>query len=193
MKLPDFVVINNPACSNKEVLRQTAEAVSFPLSSEDRDCIAMLQEKFSLEATGVGLAAPQLGFSKRIILLEVNADPGVKQWRKDLTDAMPRTIWINPGFEPVGQERSVDYEACFSVADLAGEVSRFTTIRYTACTEAGERIEGTATGFLARVIQHEIDHLNGKLFIDYVAEGGLVTMAQYREARAKAMEAEPGQ
>ncbi len=172
MKLPDYVVINNPNCTNKEVLRQSAETVCFPLSEEDKNCIDILGKKFDLEVNRVGLAAPQLGFNKRIVIVEVNNDPEMKRWRQDLTDAMPRTIWINPSFKPIGEDKSVDYEACFSVEGLAGMVARYKAVRYIAYTVAGTRIEGTANGFLARVIQHEIDHLIGKLFLDYVAEAG---------------------
>ena len=79
------------------------------------------------------------------------------------------------------------YEACFSVKDLAGPVARYKTIRYSAYTPEGTHVEGIARGFLARLIQHEIDHLRGHCFIDYVASGELLPIEEYRKKRQKAM------
>lgn len=188
--LPSYVVINDPASLNKDVLRQPAETVTFPLSQENKNIVAMLAKKFDEEENCAGLAATQIGFNKRIIIFAVHNDPELKKWRQDLNDTMKRTIWINPTYEPIGEEKNEDYEGCFSVHDLAGPVARFKAIRYTAYTPEGQFVEGTAQGFLARLIQHEVDHLNGKLFIDYVPEEKLFSISHYRAERAKAMKAE---
>jgi peptide deformylase len=122
--LPTYVVINDPASHNKDVLRQPAETITFPLSAENKNIIAILGKKFDEEDNCAGLAAPQIGFNKRIIILAVKDDPELKKWRPDLSDTMPRTIWVNPTYKPVGKEKQGDYEACFSVDDLAGPVER---------------------------------------------------------------------
>lgn len=186
--LPPYVVLNDPECPNTEVLRSPAEAFTFPLSKEDIDLINTLVHKYDQEGNCAGLAAPQIGIGKRVIVFEVPDDPALKKWRPDLEETMPKTIWLNPSYEAVTEEFQEDYEGCFSVANLAGPVKRHKKIRYKAYNQDGSLIEGTATGFLARVIQHEIDHLNGKLCIDYVAPDELLTIDEYRKRRAAAME-----
>ena len=101
---------------------------------------------------------------------------------------MDKTIWINAAYEPVGTEKHTDFEACFSVKDLAGDVPRFTKINYTAFTPDGQKVTGQATGFLARLIQHEIDHTNGVLFIDYLKEDEIISIEEYRARRKAAVE-----
>lgn len=187
-EFPSYVVINDPTSPNKDVLRRPAETVTFPLSQENKDIIAVLAKKFDKEENCAGLAAPQIGFNKRIIIFAVPDDPELKKWHPDLTETMKRTIWINPTYEPVGKEKSKDYEGCFSVHDLAGAIPRFKTIRYTAYTPEGQLVKGIAHGFLARVIQHEVDHINGKLFIDYVSEGKLFSISEFVK-QAKGMKA----
>jgi peptide deformylase len=186
--LPDYVIINDPHCANKDVLRTPAEALSFPLSEQDRAIIETLERKYDQEENCAGLAAPQIGFNKRAIVFAVLDDLQLKKWRPDLTDTMPKTIWINPSYEPVNQEKHVDYEGCFSVNGVAGPVERYKTIRYTALTPEGQEVQGIANGFLARLIQHEIDHLNGTLFIDLVPQEKLLSIEAYREKRAKALD-----
>ncbi len=77
---------------------------------------------------------------------------------------MPLTVLINPEIEPLGEELALGWEACLSVPGLAGEVPRFTAIRYRAQGLDGERFEREARGFHARVVQHECDHLDGLLY-----------------------------
>jgi peptide deformylase len=185
--LPAYVVLNDPKETNSDVLRKPAEPLTFPLSQEDKESVRILSNKFDREENCAGLAAPQIGVSKQIIIFAVPDDPSLKKWRPDLVQTMPKTVWINPNYEPVGKEKNTDYEACFSVNDLAGPVARFKTIRYSAYTPEGIRVEGTAEGFLARLIQHEIDHLKGHCFIDYVPENELLPLEEYRQRRKKKM------
>ena len=179
--LPQYVVINDPSCKKKEVLRKPAEEVTFPLDKTTQEIIRQLEVKFDREENCAGLAAPQIGYGKRIIILAVEEDEELKKFRPDLSDALSKSIWINPSFTPISSKKTTDWEACFSVDDLAGRVSRFTKIAYEAWTPEGKKIEGKAKGFLARLIQHEIDHLNGKLFIDYVPEEELVPREEVRK------------
>ena len=186
--LPDYVVINDPACSNREVLQKPAEPFSFPLSREDWAIIKTLEAKYEAEEICSGLAAPQIGFSKQAIIFALNDDPELKKWRPDINDTMPKTIWLNPSYEPIGNEKHVDYEGCFSVAGLAGAVPRYKTIRYKAYLIDGTEVQGTAHGFLARIIQHEIDHLRGILFTTLVEDEKLISIAEYRRLRQEALD-----
>lgn len=182
-QLPKYVVINDERSENKAVLRTPAKKVSFPLDAKTQEIIHNLQKKFDQEENCAGLAAPQIGYDHSIIILAIDDDEDIKKFRPDLTDTLPKSIWINPFWAPLTSEKTEDWEACFSVADRVGRVSRFTEISYEAWIPSGEKIEGKARGFLARLIQHEIDHLNGKLFIDYVPEGELLTREEFNRLR----------
>jgi peptide deformylase len=85
------------------------------------------------------------------------------------------------------EDKHEDFEGCFSVENLAGPVKRYKTIQYKAYTPAGEPVEGVAHGFLARIIQHEVDHLNGTLCITLVPKDKIERIDEYRRRRAEAM------
>lgn len=186
--LPSYVILDNPHDKRSAILRKQAQRLTFPLSKEDQDVVEVLTQKFDQEENCAGLAAPQIGYAKPIIIFAVDDEPEIKKWRPDLVQTMPKTVWINPSYTPIGNEKHTDFEACFSVEDKAGPVARFKTIRYQAFTPQGEPVTGIAKGFLARLIQHEIDHVNGKCFVDYVAPGELLSPEEYREKRRRAME-----
>lgn len=181
--LPNYVVINDEASENKAVLRNLANKVSFPLDTQTQEIIRNLEAKFDQEENCAGLAAPQIGYTQSIIVLAVEDDEEIKKFRPDLTDTLPKSVWINPSWAPLTSEKTEDWEACFSVADRIGRVARFTEISYEAWTPECEKIVGKARGFLARLIQHEVDHLNGKLFIDYVPEEKLLTREEFNALR----------
>lgn len=182
-ELPSYLLIDDPKCLDREILRKVATPFRFPLSEEDKEILSILEAKFDSETNMTGLAAPQIGFSKRAIIFAVSDTPEMKKWRPDISDTLPKSIWLNPSYTPIGDEKHSDYESCFSVGEWAGEVERFKTVHYMAYRPDGESIEGSARGFLARAIQHEIDHLNGVLFIDLVAKDKLITMDEYRLKR----------
>lgn len=179
VELPDYQAIDFNAQLFPKVLRVTAKKLAFPLAQEDIEDIKILEKKYDQEENCAGLAAPQIGISKQVIVFATN-EPDLKKWRPDFTQSMPKTIWINPSYEPVGNEKHEDYEGCFSVIDRVGMVNRYQKIRYKAYNLKGELQEGTAEGFLARLIQHEIDHLNGKLYIDLVPENKLMSTESFR-------------
>ncbi len=185
--LPSYVYLDDPQDKRASVLRNPAEVVAFPLSKEDEEIIRILSDKYAQEDNCAGLAAPQIGFSKQIIIFEVPDDASLKKWRPDLTQTMAKTIWINPTYEPVEQEKHTDYEACFSVKEVAGPVARFKTIRYSAYTPDGQQVTGIAEGFLARLIQHEVDHLRGRCFVDHVEPSKLMLIEEYRKKRKQEM------
>lgn len=188
MKLPEYESIDFKLKRFPDVLRTEAKTLVFPLTKEDKEDIKILEKKFDEEENCAGLAAPQIGISKQIIVFSAPDDPQLKKWREDLTQTMEKSIWINPTYEPLDEAKHEDYEACFSVVDRAGNVKRFKKIRYQAYNVEGQVIKGEAEGFLARIIQHEIDHLRGKLFIDYVPKDQLLDLEHYREERRRLME-----
>lgn len=186
--LPNYVSIKDPR-EHSEILRQPATEMTFPLSEEDREIIRILESKFDAEENCAGLAAPQIGFRKKAIVFAIEATEELKKWRPDLTEGMPKSIWINPSYKSVGEDTCEDFEASFSVEGMAGKVRRFNRISYQAYLHDGSKVEGEVSGFLARLIQHEIDHTNGRLFVDLVPEGQLFTMEEYRKMRAAKMDA----
>ncbi len=188
MDLPEYVCIEGKDNRGPEVLHTAGKKLTFPLSPEDLADVRILEQKFDHEENCAGLAAPQIGISKQIIIFSAPEDPKLKKWRADFTQTMEKTLWINPTYEGMGTDTNEDYEGCFSANDLAGPVKRFKKIQYTAYDLKGQKVEGIAEGFLARIIQHEIDHVKGRLFIELVPKDQLLTIEEYRRRRAAAME-----
>lgn len=110
-------------------------------------------------ADGAGLAAPQIGVPLRVVIFgfETNA-------RYPDVIAIPRTVLINPEIRPVGDEVEEYWEGCLSLPALRGVVPRWTKVHYEGFDQKGNRISREATGFHARVVQHECDHLDGILY-----------------------------
>ncbi len=188
--LPGYSVVDLTANQKPVVLTTSAQKLSFPLTPEDINDIRILEAKFDQEKNCAGLAAPQIGIAKQIIVFAAPENEDMKKWRPDFTQFMDKTIWINPSYEGIGEEKREDYEACFSVLEMAGTVKRYNKVRYTAYTMTGDLVEGMAEGFLARIIQHEVDHVNGKLFIDYVPGDQLMKIDDFWKKRAEALKAE---
>ncbi|MBK6007827.1 peptide deformylase [Ramlibacter ginsenosidimutans] len=111
-------------------------------------------------ANGAGLAAPQIGVDLQVVIF------GTDTPNPRYPDAppVPRTILLNPQITPLSAEEEEDWEGCLSVPGLRGKVPRWRRIRYSGHDERGRRIEREAEGFHARVVQHECDHLVGKLY-----------------------------
>ncbi|OGI48399.1 MAG: peptide deformylase [Candidatus Muproteobacteria bacterium RIFCSPHIGHO2_02_FULL_65_16] len=108
---------------------------------------------------GAGLAAPQIGVSRRVVIFGVEANP-----RYPHAEPVPTTVLINPVLEPIGGEMEEGWEGCLSVPGLRGLVSRYKNLRYTGFDQRGRPIDRTVSGFHARVVQHECDHLDGILY-----------------------------
>ncbi len=111
------------------------------------------------EAGGVGLAAPQIGVGLQVVIFGCE-----KSERYPDAPAVPQTILINPLITPLSDDEALDWEGCLSVPGLRGEVPRYTRIRYQGFDPLGCAIDRTVDGFHARVVQHECDHLIGKLY-----------------------------
>jgi peptide deformylase len=171
-----------------KILRTKCSTLEFPLSKEDLDHVRILESKYDAEENCSGLAAPQIGITKKILVFATPSDPAFKKFRPDWTDSMPKTIWINPSYSGVEEEGfREDYEACFSVGEVAGIVPRYKKIHYEAYDIDGNHHKGIAEGFLARIMQHEMDHLDGVLFIDRALPGSVLSLEEYREKRRKAL------
>ena len=109
---------------------------------------------------GAGLAAPQIAVDLQLVIFGTDAvNP-----RYPDAPLIPRTVLLNPVITPLGSEEELGWEGCLSVPGLRGMVPRWSRIRYTGFDPFGEPIEREADGFHARVVQHECDHLIGKLY-----------------------------
>jgi peptide deformylase len=127
-------------------------------SSELQELIADLHDTMRA-ATGAGLAAPQIGSDRAVVVFgfEHNA-------RYPNAEPVPQTVLINPVIEALSELEEDGWEGCLSVPGLRGVVPRYAQIRYRGQDAQGQVIDRTATGFHARVVQHECDHLIGQLF-----------------------------
>jgi peptide deformylase len=110
-------------------------------------------------ANGAGLAAPQIGVNLQLVIFGFSRNE-----RYPEAPPVPRTVLINPVIEPLGDERVDGWEGCLSVPGLRGVVPRFARIRYRGLDPQGRPIDREADGFHARVVQHECDHLIGRLY-----------------------------
>jgi peptide deformylase len=110
-------------------------------------------------ANGAGLAAVQIGVSQRVVIFGVERNP-----RYPDAEAVAFTVLVNPEIVALDSERETGWEGCLSVPGMRGLVPRFSRIRYRGRDEAGRAIDRTASGFHARVVQHECDHLDGILY-----------------------------
>lgn len=126
------------------------------------------------EYNGVGLAAVQVHEPLQIAVLEVADNP-----RYPDKPAVPLTVLINARIEPLEQTSEDDWEGCLSVPDMRGRVPRYTKLRVRALNHEGREVDFVASGFHARVIQHEFDHLNGKVYLDRMQD--LSTLAHLQE------------
>ena len=119
-----------------------------------------------LEYNGVGLAAPQIHEGLRLFVATLDSvDDEAAAADEDVEDVEPIAL-INPEVTPVGIETVEDWEGCLSIPDIRGRVPRASEVRVRAFNRRAERVELHASGFSARVIQHETDHLDGLLFVD---------------------------
>ena len=112
-----------------------------------------------LAADGAGLAAPQIGVDLRVVVFG-----GAASVRYPEAPVVPFTVLVNPVLLPLGKDMEEGWEGCLSVPGLRGRVPRFTRIRYSGMGPDGRLIDREASGFHARVVQHECDHLIGKLY-----------------------------
>ena len=114
-----------------------------------------------IEYDGAGLAAPQVHVPQQIVVFEVDGNP-----RYPNADSVPLTVLINPKITALTTATEEDWEGCLSLPDLRGQVPRYTQVRVEGYDRKGKRLNYIAKKFHARVVQHECDHLLGKVFVD---------------------------
>ena len=134
---------------------QTVQAFGTPAL---RELIADMFETMEA-ANGAGLAAPQIGVDLQLVIFGFERNE-----RYPEAGAVPRTVLINPIITPLSLDEEEGWEGCLSVPGLRGRVPRYARIRYSGLDPQGEPIEREAEGFHARVVQHECDHLIGRLY-----------------------------
>lgn len=154
------------------VLRRVADPVEDPSDPEIQRLIADMAETMA-DASGAGLAAPQVHVPKRIILFVVPAERATLEGEADRPRGL--SVLINPVIEPVGADRAPGWEGCLSIPGLRGIVPRHAHIRYRGLDAQGRPVEREAKGFHARVVQHELDHLDGVLYLDRMPDLSLLT------------------
>jgi peptide deformylase len=150
------------------VLRQSAKRVSKVDDELRQTVVQMLQTMYT--ADGVGLAAPQVGINKQLIVIDSEPE----------NPALPPLILINPEVKNRGQALAKDQEGCLSVPGVYMDVVRPETVEISYKDENGRPCHLKADGFLARVIQHEMDHLSGVLFVDRI-DDSLTLIAELKK------------
>jgi len=140
------------------VLARIADPIADPTDPRWKALAADMEETM-LAADGLGLAAPQVGVGVRMVLFSV-------------ADEVPLTVMLNPEITPLSDATDEAYEACLSVPGLMGKVPRWTEIGYKGVDLDGNIFEREAKGFHARVVQHECDHLWGRLYLSRMADLG---------------------
>jgi len=138
-------------------LLDISEPVEF-FDSELQELVTDMLDTMK-ELNGAGLAAPQVGVSLRVVIFGFEENP-----RYPDADAVPFTVLVNPTLTPIGEDMDEDWEGCLSVPGMRGLVPRYTQLRYQGFDLTGKPIDRTVEGFHARVVQHEVDHLDGILY-----------------------------
>ena len=136
--------------------------IAAPVEHFDtRELHALVADMFDTmrAANGAGLAAPQIGVDLQVVIFGFGQNP-----RYPDAPTVPETVLINPIITPVSQDMEEGWEGCLSVPGLRGAVSRYSMLRYEGFDQYGQPIDRVAEGFHARVVQHECDHLIGKLY-----------------------------
>lgn len=146
------------------VLAGKANPVADPTHPEIRRLVGDMLETM-IDANGAGLAAPQVHVPLRVVVFQAPEDRNEELSEEERFEATaPLTVLINPEIEVIGPERESGWEGCLSVPGLRGLVERPAHIRYRGVDHEGHPIVRVAKGFHARVVQHEVDHLDGILY-----------------------------
>ena len=139
-------------------LWQKSEPVAAFATPELRELLQDMRDTMA-HLNGAGLAAPQIGVGLRVVIFGVHSNP-----RYPDVEEVPDTVLINPVLTPAGPETEEGWEGCLSVPGMRGWVPRFRRLRYQGFDEDGKPFEREVEGFHARVVQHEVDHLDGVLY-----------------------------
>ncbi|MFZ1099800.1 MAG: peptide deformylase [Steroidobacteraceae bacterium] len=136
-------------------------AVAAPVTRFDDELVSLVadMDETMRHLSGAGIAAPQIGVSLRVVIFELKDNP-----RYPHLTPVPYTVLVNPQLTPLGTEEDEGWEGCLSVPGMRGLVPRFRRLRYQGFDVRGAPLDRTVEGFHARVVQHEVDHLDGILF-----------------------------
>lgn len=137
-------------------------AMSQPVAAFDTPALHALIDDLRdtmIAANGAGLAAPQIGVPLRVVIFGFDHNP-----RYPDAEAVPYTVLCNPTLTPLDDAEDLDWEGCLSVPGMRGLVPRYTHLHYTGFDAGGQIIDRRVSGFHARVVQHECDHLDGVLY-----------------------------
>lgn len=163
--------LGNPILRKKAKRVPLAYLTTAEFTQLERDMVRTMRS-----VKGVGLAAPQIGVSLRIAVLEMYPSTS----RPNIDSRGPLTI-INPRVIEYGSRMVADYEGCLSFIPFRGRVSRSQTITVEYVSTEGELIRETVSGLWARIFQHEIDHLDGMVYLDRMSTmKDLMTLAEFR-------------
>ena len=163
----EIITLPNPILKRK----------SNPIDKVDNKIKTLMDKMLATmyKAPGIGLAAPQIGINKRLIVMDTSPRPGLKRYQEEKIEqkeeikpnpiqmANPELIWIS-------EKKEKDEEGCLSIPGVMGEVTRPSSCKVKYLDRNGESKKLLAEGLLARCIQHEIDHINGILFIDHLSK-----------------------
>lgn len=161
------------------ILREKAEPISATefgaswLKELVNEMIAIMDEKGA-----VGVAAPQIGISKRVIVFGTSY---TKSRKVDVP--IPDTVLVNPSIKILSEEIETGYEGCLNCGELRGEVPRMMEVEYSGFDLEGNLISKRVRGLEARIVQHEVDHLDGVLFIDRVEDQSNIITATELQKR----------
>ena len=160
MALRKIATIGHPILRQASRILTKDDLASAPVQRLVDDLVDTMRD-----ARGAGLAANQVHEAVRICVIEIKDNqryPYMANW--------PLTVLVNPVVEPTTDETFANYEGCLSVPDLRGEVPRFTAIRVRAWDRRGKDLDFEVRGLTAGTFQHELDHLDGRLFVDRVVD-----------------------
>lgn len=148
------------------VLRAVAQPYDGSLAGDELSALVGLMRRTLRAAPGVGLAAPQIGLPLALAVVEdpVSVRDEAAAARERV--AVPFRVLVGPRYEPVGPERVTFYEGCLSVPGYHAATPRWRRVRLTGADETGRALDEVLTGWPARIVQHEIDHLAGTLYLD---------------------------
>ena len=149
---------------NTSILRKKSIELPVPLDKESREIIQTLIDSFLERDDAVGLAAPQIGINKRVVVFR---NKGFDEGKGKIKNPNDFEVLVNPRINQARGEKVTGVEGCLSCPDIQVEISRFPEIKVRALNAKGEKINTRYLDYVARVIQHEIDHLDGKLIVDY--------------------------
>ena len=158
------MTLRNIATLPDPVLRRKARAVT----TFDKSLQALIDDMIETmrDAPGVGLAAPQVSISQRLVVIEYADEPEAEEGEEPVEVKPKIYIFVNPEIVKTSEEKVLGVEGCLSIPGIIGEVERYTWVQVRGQNRHGKQVRLKAEGWLARIFQHEIDHLDGVLFPD---------------------------